>query len=61
MYIKLLIKTINYLYYFNINAFLGQNFEHLPHLIHFSLSISGASKPICYNAPTGHTLIAGHL
>lgn len=41
------------------NAFLGQKFEHLPHLIHLSWFITGAPKPVCESAPTGHTLTAG--
>ena len=59
-----LLKTIFMLLEFNYrsstNAFLGQKLEHLPHLIHFSWSIVGASKLFCDNAPTGQTFTAGH-
>lgn len=48
-------------FYSNTNAFFGQKFEHLPHLMHFSLSTTGALNPSCESAPTGQILTEGHL
>jgi hypothetical protein len=37
----------------------GQNLAHLPQFMHLDLSMVGASKPVCFKAPTGHTLTDG--
>lgn len=43
------------------SACFGQNFAHLPHLMHFSWLTVGALNPSCSNAPTGHIDTDGHL
>jgi hypothetical protein len=43
-----------------INAPVGQVFTHLPQLVHFDSSTTGASKPICVKAPNEQTRTAGH-
>ena len=37
------------------------NLNLLPHLIHFSLSTTGALNPSCESAPAGQILTEGHL
>jgi len=39
---------------------IGQKPTHFLHLMHLSMSTTGAENPFCVNAPAGHTLIDGH-